>query len=440
MSRRSSLVLVVVLVCAAVAASGATSLAQLPEREFERVEVKPSGETRGALYKPTGQAAPHIGVVMMHRTADFRNHIAAREFARRGFLALGMNSRFEGDEGAVVWEDLMLDVKAGVELLKREPGITKVVLFAHSGGGSIMACYQALAENGPAFSQGENKINPGTDRLANLPRADAVIFADAHLGIAINTLRTLNPAVTDENNPGQLDPRLDPSNPDVQQRDADGATVWADDFRRRYIAGQAERMDRLIEQAQSQLAAAKAAGVANPGAQAFAIAGGRGMTPAELFPHTLDRSEKPRQFLKNDSTIVTEIVVQTRPRSGPTGNGGQRRGERAMTLQSFLTANAVRGRNSLDGIDWCSTNSATPCGAAAITVPVLVTAMGSHTFLRDGEIIFEAAKSRDKEMIVIEGATHDFVPCSDCEETPGQYSNVTKNHFDYAAKWITSRF
>jgi hypothetical protein len=436
MYRISSLV----LVFAACVASGTTTLAQLPDREFERDEVKPSAETRGTLYKPTGQPAPHIGVVMMHRTADFRNHIAAREFARRGFLSLGMNSRFEGDEGAVVWEDLMLDVKAGVELLKREPGITTVVLFAHSGGGSIMACYQALAENGPAFSQGENKIIQGTDRLANLPRADAVIFADAHLGIAINMLRNLNAAVTDEKTPGEIDQRLDPSNPDVQQRDADGETVWADDFKQRYIAGQAERMDRLIEQARSQLAAAKAAGVANPGAQAFEIAGGPGMTPAEMFPNTLDRSEKPRQFLKNDGTIVTEIAVQTRPRSSQTADGGPRRGERQMTLQSFLTANAVRGRNSLDGIDWCSTNSATPCGAAAITVPVLVTAMGSHSFIRDGEIIFEATKSLDKEMIVIEGATHDFVPCIACEETPGQYSNVTKNHFDYAAKWITSRF
>jgi hypothetical protein len=111
-----------------------------------------------------------------------------------------------------------------------------------------------------------------------------------------------------------------------------------------------------------------------------------------------------------------------------------------MTLQSFLTANSVRGKNSLEGIDWCSTNCTMPCAAATISVPVLVTAMGAHAFIRDGEIIFEAVKSKDKEMIVIEGATHDFVPCTACEETPGQYSNVTKNHFDYVAKWINARF
>ena len=419
-----------------------TASAQPAVHDFEREEVKPSPETRGILYKPTGQPAPHVGVVMMHRTADFRNHIAARELARRGFVTLGMNSRFEGDEPAVVWEDLALDVKAGVELVKRQPGITKVVLFAHSGGGSIMACYQALAENGPSFAQGANKVVQGTDKLANLPQADGVIFADAHLGIAVMTLRGLNAAVMDEDNPDELEQGLDPSNPGVQEQGPDGETVLANDFKERYVAAQADRMERLIERAQSWLAEAKEAGAANPGAQAFEIGGGRGMTPAELFPNTLDRSEKPRQFLKNDGSIVTQVAIQTRPRASASAGGRREggRGGRRMSLQSFLTANAVRAANTLDGIDWCSTNSTTPCGAAAITVPVLVTAMGSHSFIRDGEIIFEATKSRDKEMIVVEGATHDFVPCAACEETPGQFSNVTKNHFDYVAKWINTRF
>ena len=107
---------------------------------------------------------------------------------------------------------------------------------------------------------------------------------------------------------------------------------------------------------------------------------------------------------------------------------------------SFLTANSVRATNSVDGIDWCSTNSTTPCAAAAISVPTLVVAMGAHTFIRDGEVIFEAAKSKDKEFIVIEGATHDLVPSTASEATPGQFGNVTKNHFDYVAKWIKARF
>jgi hypothetical protein len=42
--------------------------------------------------------------------------------------------------------------------------------------------------------------------------------------------------------------------------------------------------------------------------------------------------------------------------------------------------------------------------------------------------------------IVIEGATHNFTPCRECETTPGQYSNSVKNYFDYVANWINTRF
>jgi alpha-beta hydrolase superfamily lysophospholipase len=452
MTRRVLSVLFAGCIIAQIApAAIAQQAAQAGAADYVREEVKPSAETRGALYRPTKEPTPHVGIVLMHRTADFRNHIATRELARRGFLVLGMNSRFENDEGAVVWENLSLDVKAGVELVKKQPGITKVVLFAHSGGGSIMGCYQALAENGAAYSKGANKITQGTDALAGLPRADGVVFADAHMGIAVLTLRGLNAAVTDEDHPDQLDQGLDPTNPGVQVEDENGDYHFANDFKERYVAGQGNRMERLIERAKEQLAEAKRSGMANPGAEPFEIGGGRGLSPAELFPELLDRSHEPRRFLKNDGSIATQVAIRTLPqasaaaaaggqRRGGRGGGQARRGARAMTLQSFLTANAVRAANSLDDIDWCSTNCTTPCAAAAISVPVLVTAMGAHTFIRDGEIIFDAAKSKDKEFIVIEGATHNMVPCTACEATPGQFGNVTKNHFDFVAKWINARF
>jgi hypothetical protein len=50
------------------------------------------------------------------------------------------------------------------------------------------------------------------------------------------------------------------------------------------------------------------------------------------------------------------------------------------------------------------------------------------------------AASADKEFIVIEGATHNMTPCTPCEKTPGEYSNVTKNFFNHVASWIGKRF
>ena len=73
-------------------------------------------------------------------------------------------------------------------------------------------------------------------------------------------------------------------------------------------------------------------------------------------------------------------------------------------------------------------------------MPVLITAMQGHYFIRDNEIHYDVATSKDKEYIVIEGATHGITPCTECETTAGQYSNSVKNFFDYVQKWIDSRF
>ena len=109
-------------------------------------------------------------------------------------------------------------------------------------------------------------------------------------------------------------------------------------------------------------------------------------------------------------------------------------------MRSFLSANATRATDSMDGIDDCSTNNSTPCALRSISVPVLIAAMGAHYFIRDNEIHYEVAASKDKDFVVIEGATHGISPCVACEQTPGQYSNSVRNFFDYVAKWVNGRF
>jgi hypothetical protein len=49
----------------------------------------------------------------------------------------------------VDFEKLPLDVKTGVEFLRRQPGIAKVVLFAHSGGGPLMSASALGKESAP---------------------------------------------------------------------------------------------------------------------------------------------------------------------------------------------------------------------------------------------------------------------------------------------------
>ena len=62
-----------------------------------------------------------------------------------------------------------LDVKQGVEYLKKR-GVSKVILLGHSGGGATTTFYQAVAEAGPSYCQGPNKITPCDNSLAGLPR------------------------------------------------------------------------------------------------------------------------------------------------------------------------------------------------------------------------------------------------------------------------------
>jgi len=73
-------------------------------------------------------------------------------------------------------------------------------------------------------------------------------------------------------------------------------------------------------------------------------------------------------------------------------------------------------------------------------VPLLVTAMGGGTGIRDNEWLYDQAASRDKDFFVLEGATHNIEPCVECETRKGQYDNCTKNYFNYLRDWINQRF
>jgi pimeloyl-ACP methyl ester carboxylesterase len=133
------------------------------------VQFSPAA-VKGALYKPDTGPAPRVAVLITHRTGNFLSHIGTRELAKRGFLVLGLNPRFDNNEAAVTWEDIALDIRSGVEFLRKQPGITKVVLFGHSGGGPATTFYQAAAEKGPAYCQGPGKLVQCSNDLAGRDR------------------------------------------------------------------------------------------------------------------------------------------------------------------------------------------------------------------------------------------------------------------------------
>src|SRR5258707_6914763 len=163
---------------AALALAANTALAQSNPRY---VQFRPSA-TKGALYTPDSGPAPTVAFLAIHRTSNFMNMIGTRELARRGFMVLGMNPRSDNNEAIVNFEDIALDIKQGVEFLRRQPGISRVILIGFSGGGPSTTFYQATAEKGPSYCQGSDKLTQCSNDLAGLPPADGLPLLDGQPG------------------------------------------------------------------------------------------------------------------------------------------------------------------------------------------------------------------------------------------------------------------
>jgi pimeloyl-ACP methyl ester carboxylesterase len=411
------------------------------------------GRIKMALYRPDSGPPPTVGIIVMHRTSNYLTHRACTELSRRGFLMLCMNSRFENNEPAVDFEQLPLDVMQGVAFLRKQPGINKVVLFGHSGGGPIMALYQAVAEKGTAYCKGENKLTQCTDDLAGLPPADGIVFTDAHPGNAINLLRGINPSVANENNPPDAPPiaALDPFSP-ANGFNPNGPSNYSADFQNRYFRAQADRMNRLIDTARDKLDRMTRNAYPYPDDDIIVIprGGNPGSGPgasAALFVaqpsiEAVNSTSRQARLLRNDGSIVTQVIKSVYVADPKLARDNLRfsTGTKVYTLRSFLSANAIRAKHAINDIDFCSTNNSTVCAVQSITVPVLFAAMGAHYFIRDNERMFEISASEDKDFITIEGATHGFTPCTRCETTPGQYANSAKNLFDYITIWLGERY
>ena len=423
--------------------------AEAPPPQF--IQFSPRA-TMGAIYFPDPEIYPnpHIAALNMHRTANRMSHISMENMSKRGFVILGLNPRCQNNESLCApWENNALDVKQGIEYLRKLPGITKVILLGGSGGGPTMSFYQAVAENGVSFCQQPQKLIKCSVELANLPLADGIVFRDAHLGNGANALRSLNPAVINDeeimnnNAEPRLDLRLDPFNPD-NGYNPNGATTYTDDFKETYFRAQSGRMNRLIKIASDRMKQIETGTYKYPDDDAFVIPNSDASRLMRLDLSIDHGTLKPRKFLKNDGTIEDCcIVTSVRPADlKPDTNESFWSGTRMLTLKSFLSTRAIRSTQAMNEIDWCSSNNSTVCNVQNLSVPVLITAMGGHYFIRNSEIFYELAASNDKDFIVLEGAVHGITPCKACVPGgyDGRYDNSVKNYYDYVAKWIYERY
>jgi hypothetical protein len=422
---------------------------------------------KAVLYRPDSNPTPQVGVIVIHRTSNYLNHAACTQLSQRGLMVLCMNSRFDNNETIVNWELIAQDVGVGVDYLKNTQHMNNVVLFGHSGGGPTTSYYQAVAEKGPSYCQGPNKlsqcVSSGPNSVAGLIPADGIVFADAHAGNGVNALQGMNPSVRNredqetvgieaDNDPIRPDPKLDPSST-ANGFNPNGQSTYSTSFQKRYTKAQGDRMNDWIAQAlhiREEIAKGRwrfpdddsiiiARG---SGSQAGGGSGANIYKPDTTIP-TQCCTVQPERVLMNDGSVVVQMYQSVRlpDPTGVEGNVNFDDGSKNLTVTSFLSANAIRATDSLDRnqIDWCSSNNSTPCALQNISVPLLITGMGAYYFFPDGEQYYlKYAASLDKEFIIAAGLVHGITPCGNCPGGP--YNNQVTNYWNYVFNWIRVRF
>ncbi|HTI67127.1 MAG TPA: hypothetical protein VL460_06230 [Caulobacteraceae bacterium] len=437
--------------CAAVLllSAGLSASAQAPARGATPGAVSAYvriGQLNTVIWRPAAPG-PHAGVVLvgMHDEGNNMDHISGPNLAMRGYTIINANTRTapDAEDRDTDWDKVLADVGAVVKYARAMPGVTKVLVLGHSSGGPLMAAYQNIAENGLKACNGPEKIFKCPASLAGLPKADGVILLDPIFGVGANVLASVDPAIMNEQAPRLRNPALDSFNP-KNGFDVKGAK-YSPAFKRAFFAAQAARNNRLIAAAQARWRLIESGQGRFKDDEPFVAAGAtrrpRLWPPAlDLLSHTKDAWP----LIHADGKVTTEVVRSVRPPMGTVLNSDRLDGALDTSVMRFLNTFSTRalpgyavGEDSITGVDWASSYTNTPNNVEGITVPFLVMGMGGHYWLVSTEMAYQHARSADKSVAFVEGATHGIAPCRNCG---GDYGDTVGHTFDYIAKWMDARF
>lgn len=225
-------------------------------REFVGME-SPTARRAGAgghpcqgLYHRGVGRKPKVAVIATHYQIDFSEHYLADYLATRGIGFLGWNTRFRGFESTFLLDHALVDIGVGVRWLREVQGIETVVLLGNSGGGSLMAAYQAQAVHHHVTPLDGMRPAAG---LTDLPAADGYVASAAHPGRPDVLTAWMDASVTDENDALATDPDLDL----FSERNG---PPYSADFVARYRAAQIARNEAITDWAEAELTRVRAAG------------------------------------------------------------------------------------------------------------------------------------------------------------------------------------
>ncbi|ODU26532.1 MULTISPECIES: alpha/beta hydrolase family protein [Sphingopyxis] len=292
--------------------------------------------------------------------------------AKRGVHTIYCNTRYRGNDTALIMERAVMDFAACIRDAKERLGYSKVYLGGWSGGGALSMFYQAEAQD-PRVTH-TPAGDPYDLTAAKFIPADGVLLLAAHLSRNLTLTEWLDPSITDETRPFDRDARLD-------LYAADGPRPpYSAAFVAEYRAAQIARNRRITAWAKQELAALKVAGLADH-ERCFTVQGT--MADPRFLDPTLDPSDRrPNWCMLGDPKVVND---------GPVGLA------RFTTLRSWLSQWAYDESNA-DGLK---------C-AARIACPMLVIENSADDACTPSHAarLMDAAVHCTKDHHVIDGANH----------------------------------
>jgi pimeloyl-ACP methyl ester carboxylesterase len=296
--------------------------------------------------------------------------------ARAGHHIIYCNTRYRGNDTALILEKCVLDLGACIADLKQRFGYEKVVMGGWSGGGSLSLFYQDQAEH-PTITA----TAAGDDvdlTAANLQPADGVMLLAAHISRSVTMTEWMDPSITDEDRPFDRDPELNIYDPACPHQ-----PPYSEAFVARFRAGQIARNRRITARVKQTLAELKASGQPDM-ERPFVVMGT--MSDVRWTDPTQDPSDRrPYTCYLGEPQIAND---------GPVGLG------RFTTLRSWLSqwsydespANGVINAGRIR------------CPALVINNTADLACTPSHAAR-----LFEALASPDKTYVDIEGADHYYI-------------------------------
>lgn len=294
------------------------------------------------------------------------------QLARQGVHTIYCNTRYRGNETALIMERAVLDFGACIRHAREQLGYRRVYLGGWSGGGAQSLFYQAEAQD-PRVTH--TPAGDPCDLVAQkFAPADGILLLAAHLSRNLTLTEWLDPSITDEARPFERDPRFNLYAPDGPRAPYDA------EFLSRYRAMQIARNRRITAWVQSELDALKSAGLPNH-ERCFTVQGT--MADPRFLDATLEPSgRKPDWCMLGDPSVVND---------GPVGLA------RFSTLRSWMSQWSYDYSNA-DGLK---------C-AARISTPMLIVENGADDACTPSHAarLMAAAAHCPQEHHVIDGANH----------------------------------